>query len=284
MNRKLIQMIVCADQRLLRLEGRCIAGSIDIGGAPRRSVFGAEMKTANSKLLTGRHALMLAVAMAPFAAADRAAADCTPASSASGATVTCSGFTNNSGEGGFTGYGTYNDSNNIYNIEADATVIGDNSVYGSVTKARSTFPVPWQAQPRQAEIQSVSSVLLHITARSWRYQWFHAALALGTTLQAGSISTSTTTEGTIVATTASVINRSTGRISGFLSAIKVDRTLDLDNAGTIEAGSVWALFRPTPSTSLTLAQFKRSPQAASRSRPDDRHREQFRDRFPRHRC
>ena len=25
-------MIVCADQRLLRLEGRCIAGSIDIGG------------------------------------------------------------------------------------------------------------------------------------------------------------------------------------------------------------------------------------------------------------
>jgi len=31
-NRKLVQMIVCADQRLLRLEGRCIAGSIDIGG------------------------------------------------------------------------------------------------------------------------------------------------------------------------------------------------------------------------------------------------------------
>jgi hypothetical protein len=42
-NRKLIQMIVWADQRLLHLEGRCIAGSIDIGGAPRRSVSGAEM-------------------------------------------------------------------------------------------------------------------------------------------------------------------------------------------------------------------------------------------------
>jgi hypothetical protein len=51
------------------------------------------MKTANLKLLTGRHALMLAVAMAPFAAAGQAQAACSPLTSQANpvydATITC---------------------------------------------------------------------------------------------------------------------------------------------------------------------------------------------------
>ena len=79
-NRKLIQMIVWADQRLLHLEGT-LYRRLDRYRRRAEAIRvekGAEMKTANSKLLTGRHALMLAVAMAPFAAAGQAQAACSP--------------------------------------------------------------------------------------------------------------------------------------------------------------------------------------------------------------
>jgi uncharacterized protein with beta-barrel porin domain len=84
-----------------------------------------KMKSANPKLLTGRHALMLAVTIAAFAAVDRAEADCTPPLSTSGATVVCSGATSNSSSDAGVGYGTFHDNNNTYNIQAGATVTGD---------------------------------------------------------------------------------------------------------------------------------------------------------------
>src|SRR6202163_2622850 len=68
---------------------------------------------------------MLAVTIAAFAAVDRAEADCTPPSSTSGATVVCSGATSNSSPDHNDGYGTFNDNNNTYNIQAGATVTGD---------------------------------------------------------------------------------------------------------------------------------------------------------------
>src|SRR5216684_7010875 len=89
-----------------------------------------KMKSANPKLLTGRHALMLAVTIQALVAVDRAEA-CTvgalPSSFASGATVDCSGDTKNSSPDPKIGYGTFNDNNNTYNINAGAKVTGDDT-------------------------------------------------------------------------------------------------------------------------------------------------------------
>ena len=54
----------------------------------------------------------------------KAQAACTPPSTASNATVECSGDTVNSGPDNITGYGTNNDDNNTYTIQAGATVTG----------------------------------------------------------------------------------------------------------------------------------------------------------------
>jgi hypothetical protein len=87
-----------------------------------------KMKPANQKMLTGRHVLMVAVLSSTFAAVDRAEA-CTvgglPSTFASNSVVDCSGTTTNSGSSGHDGYGTSNDNNNTYNIEAGAKVTGD---------------------------------------------------------------------------------------------------------------------------------------------------------------
>jgi hypothetical protein len=84
--------------------------------------LGIEMKSANPKLLR-RHALMLtALLIAPVVAFDRAEAACTPASPASGTTVECSGDTGSNNVSA--GYGLSGDNNNIYNIQAGATVTG----------------------------------------------------------------------------------------------------------------------------------------------------------------
>src|SRR6476619_5735806 len=85
------------------------------------------MKTANSKLLTGRHALMLAVAMAPFAAAGQAQAACSPVTSQANpvhdATVTCDKDT--TGQNGTNGYGSGAETNITINVLAGVTVSGN---------------------------------------------------------------------------------------------------------------------------------------------------------------
>jgi uncharacterized protein with beta-barrel porin domain len=84
-----------------------------------------KMKLANPNVLTGRRALMLAVTISTLAAVDRAEADCAPPSSTSDAVVVCSGATSKTAPSGVDGYGTFNDNNNTYNIQAGATVTGD---------------------------------------------------------------------------------------------------------------------------------------------------------------
>src|SRR6267143_7007385 len=92
-----------------------------------------KMKLANPNVLTGRRALMLAVTISTLAAADRAEADCAPPSSTSNAVVVCSGATSNTAPSRVDGYGSFNDNNNTYNIQAGATVTGgvDGVVYGT---------------------------------------------------------------------------------------------------------------------------------------------------------
>ncbi len=86
---------------------------------------GARARTcvAGPKLDLRRHALMLALGLAPFAMAGRAEAACDPAASANplnNTTVTCTGTTSNDP----IGYGTRNDTGNTYNILSGASVTG----------------------------------------------------------------------------------------------------------------------------------------------------------------
>jgi hypothetical protein len=77
--------------------------------------------------------MMLGLLLASVAAVGRAEA-CTvggsPSTSASNATVDCSGDTKDSSPNGRNGYGTANDDNNTYNIHAGATVTGDGASGG----------------------------------------------------------------------------------------------------------------------------------------------------------
>jgi hypothetical protein len=83
------------------------------------------MKSANPKLLKGRHALMIAVTISTFAALDRAEAACDPVTSSVspliGTTVTCTGTTTD--QNGTTGYGVEEDQRNTINANA-GTITG----------------------------------------------------------------------------------------------------------------------------------------------------------------
>lgn len=71
-----------------------------------------------------------AVLLAPLLVANRAEAACTPVAPVSNATIVCSGNVDTQ-QGGVTGYGTSNDTNNTYQVVAGATVHG--SSFGIVT-------------------------------------------------------------------------------------------------------------------------------------------------------
>src|SRR5216683_1365370 len=93
----------------------------------------AKMHVAGPKLMLRRHAMMLALLIAPFAAVGQAQAACLPPSTASNnPNVACTGDTKNSSPDHLNGYGTINDNNNTYYINAGATVTGDRSVSCSV--------------------------------------------------------------------------------------------------------------------------------------------------------
>jgi hypothetical protein len=89
-----------------------------------------------------RHALMLALGLAPFAMAGRAEA-CTvggsPSSFASHAVVDCTGTTAESGASGQDGYGSANDTGNTYFVHSGASVVGNR--FGIVYGGDGTFTV-----------------------------------------------------------------------------------------------------------------------------------------------
>src|SRR6266849_9631305 len=82
------------------------------------------MKSANPKLLTGRHALMLAVSFSTLAMVDRAEAKCDPESPVNDKIVTCTGTTDGQNGNGTIGYGTNTDIGNTINVLSGASVTG----------------------------------------------------------------------------------------------------------------------------------------------------------------
>src|SRR5216684_4047170 len=82
------------------------------------------MKSANPKLLTGRHALMLAVTISTLAMVDRAEAKCDPESPVNDKIVTCTGTTDGQNGNGTIGYGTNTDIGNTINVLSGASVTG----------------------------------------------------------------------------------------------------------------------------------------------------------------
>ncbi len=85
---------------------------------------GARARTcvAGPKLDLRRHALMLALGLAPFAMTGQAKAECDQVSPVSDKTVTCTGTTSNKNDPA--GYGTFKDTGNTYNILSGALVTG----------------------------------------------------------------------------------------------------------------------------------------------------------------
>src|SRR5216684_5511752 len=110
----------------------------------------AKMHVAGPKLMLRRHAMMLALLIAPFAAVGQAQAACLPPSTASNnPNVACTGDTKNSSPDHLNGYGTINDNNNTYYINAGATVTGDRSgIVLGTGGGLSTIPAPSRVQIR----------------------------------------------------------------------------------------------------------------------------------------
>jgi hypothetical protein len=101
-----------------------------LAGVGEKSGVLARMQVAGPKLVLRRHALMLALLIASFAAADRAQAVCTPTTTPlTNTPVSCTGTTTN--QNGTNGFGTLNDSGNTITVVPGASVTGDDPALGS---------------------------------------------------------------------------------------------------------------------------------------------------------
>jgi hypothetical protein len=195
------------------------------------------------RLLAQRHSLLLqAIALAPWillvAPVDRAEAACTPASSASDTTVTCSGTTTNSGPGAITGYGTFDDNNNTYNIQAGATVQGGS--FGVSFGTGATFNnagtiiganaagITGNTVRRAATVNNASTGIIsgHIGINVNTLTLNNAGQILGTGRFEAAVNTGVA---------ATVTNESTGIISGVGFGIRAATLATVDNSGAISA-------------------------------------------------
>ena len=180
------------------------------------------------------YAIALALMIAPLAMPGQARAACTPPSTASNATVDCSGVTVNSGPDNITGYGTNDDDNNTYTIQAGATVRGTS--FGLRTGSGATINnFGLVTGPSAAGIDSNGGTVTltnAITGTISRQQQHHRRPTQSQ--QRRPDSGARLEWRRVIASTASVINAGTGTISGALFGINADQ-LDLNNAGTISA-------------------------------------------------
>jgi hypothetical protein len=199
---------------------------------------GAQAKTyvAGPKLFLRRHALMQALLIASFAMSGRAEAACTPASPVNNTIVTCTGKTTN--QNGTNGYGTVNDNNNTYNIQAGATVTGDGFgvVFGTGATVNNdgTITGGIGISGSDATINNTSTGV--ITGDTNGIQATTATVRNAGLIAARGVSATGGNGFGISADTADVNNTSTGHITGTFSGIGASTLATVNNAGAISGG------------------------------------------------
>jgi hypothetical protein len=194
-----------------------------------------KMKPTKPKALR-RRALMLTLLIAFVVAFDCAEAACTPASPVNNTTVTCTGRITN--QNGSNGYGTANDNNNTYNIQAGATVTGDGfgvvfGMGGTVNNA-GTVTGGIGINGRDATINNMSTGV--ITGDTSGIQATAATIRNAGLVSATGVSATGGTGVAISADTADVNNASTGHITGTFSGIGSSTLVAVNNAGAISGG------------------------------------------------
>ena len=188
------------------------------------------------KLILRRHALLQALLIASFAMSWRAEAACTPASPVNNTIVTCIGKTTN--QNGTNGYGTVNDNNNTYNIQAGATVTGDGFgvVFGTGATVNNdgTITGGIGISGSDATINNTSTGV--ITGDTNGIQATTATVRNAGLISAMGVSATGGNGFGVSADTADVNNTSTGHITGTFSGIGTSTLAAIDNAGAISGG------------------------------------------------
>jgi hypothetical protein len=183
-----------------------------------------------------RHALILTLLIAPVVAFDRAEAACTPASPVSNTTVICTGTTTN--QNGSNGYGTADDNNNTYIIEAGAMVTGDGFgvVFGTGATVNNAGTIAGGIgiNGGDARIDNMSTGV--ITGDASGIQATRANVANAGLVSARGVSAAGGIGIAIAADTAEVNNASTGHITGTFRGIGTATRATVNNAGAISGG------------------------------------------------
>ena len=225
-------------QRVLRLLGRRFGLRVLALASVGEKKSDARAKTcvAGPKLILRRHALMQALLIASFAMSGRAEAACTPASPVNNTIVICTGKTTN--QNGTNGYGTVNDNNNTYNIQAGATVTGDGFglVFGTGATVNNdgTITGGIGISGSDATINNMSTGV--ITGDTNGIQATTATVRNAGLISATGVSATGGNGFGISADTADVNNASTGHITGTFSGIGASTLAAVNNAGAISGG------------------------------------------------
>ncbi len=196
----------------------------------------AKTYVAGPKLIPRRHALMQVLLIASFAMSGRAEAACTPASPVNNTIVTCTGKTTN--QNGTNGYGTVNDNDNTYNIQAGATVTGDGfgMVFGTGATVNNdgTITGGIGISGSDATINNTSTGV--ITGDTSGVQATTATVRNAGLISAMGVSATGGNGFGISADTADVSNTSTGHITGTFTGIGTSTLAAVNNAGAISGG------------------------------------------------
>ncbi len=224
-------------QRVLRLLGRRFGLRVmALARVGEKSGARAKSYVAGPKLILRRHALLQALLIASFAMSGRVEAACTPASPVSNTIVTCIGKTTN--QNGTNGYGTVNDNNNTYNIQAGATVTGDGFgvVFGTGATVNNdgTITGGIGINGSDATINNTSTGV--ITGDTNGIQATTATVRNAGLISAMGVSATGGNGFGIFADTADVNNTSTGYITGTFSGIGTSTLAAINNAGAISGG------------------------------------------------
>jgi hypothetical protein len=224
-------------QRVHRLLGRRFGLRVlALASVGEKSGARAKTHVAGPKLNLRRHAPLHALLIASFAMSGRVEAACTPASPVNNTIVTCTGRTTN--QNGTNGYGTVNDTNNTYNIQAGATVTGDGFgvVFGTGATINNDGTIMGGIGVKGSDATINNTSTGAITGDTNGIQATTATVTNAGLISATGVSATGGNGIGISADTADVNNASTGHITGTFSGIGASTLAAVNNAGAISGG------------------------------------------------